>query len=213
VADRVEHSDFPDSNYVNADFSYSCAPYAGPGYFLVGDSAIFLDPIFSTGVCLGMMGGTEAGRNVAGILRGSLKPREARRRHIRLVTAGSSTFFKLVNAYYRHSFRELFLHGYGPLHIHRAVISVLAGHIFPKPAFSLRWRSRLFEGLIALNSRIALVPRRRRFSLLASHPVAALASRSAPVGDLRAQRDVRITLGEPEGHDGKGSMAAAAADG
>ena len=40
---------------VTADFSYACRPYAGPGYFLLGDAATFLDPIFSTGVCLAMM--------------------------------------------------------------------------------------------------------------------------------------------------------------
>jgi len=36
------------------DFSYRSARVAGPGFFLVGDAAGFVDPIFSVGVVLGM---------------------------------------------------------------------------------------------------------------------------------------------------------------
>jgi flavin-dependent dehydrogenase len=36
------------------DFSYSSTSLAGPNYFLVGDAAGFVDPIFSVGVVLGM---------------------------------------------------------------------------------------------------------------------------------------------------------------
>jgi len=166
IAERTENARFPETNYVIADFSYTCAPYSGPGYFLVGDSALFLDPIFSTGVCLGMMGAVEAGGSLTRILHGRMDPDVARRKYDHLVSAGSSIFFKLINLYYRHSFRELFLHGMGPFNVHGAVISVLAGHVFPKPVFSLRWRMKMFEGLIKINEHVAVVPRRERFSLI-----------------------------------------------
>jgi flavin-dependent dehydrogenase len=158
---------FPAATHVNADFSYRCRPYAGPGYFLIGDAATFLDPIFSTGVCLGMMTGARAAEGILAILRQGVRPQRIRRDYIRYVEESSGPFFRLVELYYQHSFRELFLNGEGPLQVHRAVLSILAGNVFPRPPFALRWRLRLFELFVRLNRRLPLVPRRERFSLLA----------------------------------------------
>lgn len=44
----------PDSVRVIRDYSYSATRVAGPGFFLVGDAAGFVDPIFSIGIVLGM---------------------------------------------------------------------------------------------------------------------------------------------------------------
>jgi flavin-dependent dehydrogenase len=44
----------PDSVRVIRDYSYRSTQVAGPGFFLVGDAAGFIDPIFSIGVVLGM---------------------------------------------------------------------------------------------------------------------------------------------------------------
>lgn len=177
LARRTANATGPAINRVAADFSYRCSPYAGPGYFLVGDAATFLDPIFSTGVCLGMMSAAQAAGHVAALLRGEVKGRQdlevLRRRYIRYVEGSTSVFFRFVRRYYQHSFRELFLNGTGPLDVHRAVISVLAGHVFPRPAWPLRWRVRLFEGFVALNRLVPLVPRRKSFSLLRDGELAA----------------------------------------
>jgi flavin-dependent dehydrogenase len=42
------------------DYSYRPAKLAGPGYFLVGDAAAFIDPIFAIGIVLGMNSGYTA---------------------------------------------------------------------------------------------------------------------------------------------------------
>jgi 2-polyprenyl-6-methoxyphenol hydroxylase-like FAD-dependent oxidoreductase len=151
---------------VAADFSYRCDPYAGPGYFLVGDAATFLDPIFSTGVCLGMMSGVRAAEGIEAILRRGEAPKRVRRDYIRYVEGSSSVFFRLVELYYQSSFRGLFLESSGPLQVHRAVLSILAGNVFPRPVFALRWRMKLFELLVALNRWFPLATRRERFSLM-----------------------------------------------
>src|SRR5437868_7247768 len=39
------------------DWAYTCDETAGPGYYLAGDAAAFLDPLLSTGVSLGMLAG------------------------------------------------------------------------------------------------------------------------------------------------------------
>jgi len=163
--------------HVLADFSYRCAPYAGPGYFLAGDAATFVDPIFSTGVCLGMMSGAEAGRAILAIVRQGKEAAPLRRRYIRFVQQSSAAFFRLVDLYYDHSFRELFLNGEGPLELHRAAMSILAGNVFPRPAFALRWRFQLLGLFAWINRYVPIVPRRERFSLLAE-PEAATALRA-----------------------------------
>ena len=159
---------FPESNHVLADFSYRCAPYAGPGYFLVGDAATFMDPIFSTGVCLAMMSGVQAAAAIGELVRGATEARRQaiRKKYCAYVDGSSSVFFWLVNNYYNHSFRELFLNGKGPCNVHGAVIGILAGYVFPRPSFALRWRLKLFEWCMRINAHVPLVPRRRRFSLL-----------------------------------------------
>jgi flavin-dependent dehydrogenase len=154
------------NNQVLADFSYTCRPYAGAGYFLIGDAAAFLDPIFSTGVTLAMLTGVEAARHTIAILRKERSPERARRQYVRYVEGGSRPLWRLVRRYYEHSFRELFLEGRGPLRLHSAVISALAGQVFPRPCWALRWRLRAFEWCVTLNRFLPLVPRRRRFSLL-----------------------------------------------
>jgi len=165
LRDRTAAATFPAETHVVADFSYRCAPYAGPGYFLVGDAATFIDPIFSTGVCMGMMSGSEAARSIIAALQEGGDTALLRRRYNRFIEETSGPFFRLVNLYYEHSFRELFLNGQGPLQVHRAAMSILAGNIFPRPAFALRWRFKLLTLFVRLNRHFRLVPRRERFSL------------------------------------------------
>ena len=171
VRDRMAHAAGEPINQVLADFSYTCRPYAGAGYFLIGDAAAFLDPIFSTGVTLAMISAVEAARHTIALIAGRITPHAARREYIGFIDNGSRPLWSLIRQYYRHSFRELFLNGSGPLKMHRAVISTLAGQVFPKPRSCMRWRLALFRFCVNVNKWIPLVPRRRRFSLLASEPV------------------------------------------
>lgn len=165
---RMADAVFPDSSgyHVLADFSYRCSPYAGPGYFLAGDAAVFVDPIFSTGVCMGMMSAVEAGRSITALLRGSSSPGKERRSYIRFIDGSSSAFFALIDRYYRHSFRELFLSGQGPLHVYEATMALLAGYVFPRPPFAVRWRVKLLDFFALVNRFVPIAQRRQRFSLL-----------------------------------------------
>jgi 2-polyprenyl-6-methoxyphenol hydroxylase-like FAD-dependent oxidoreductase len=166
VKERMVRAGGPGTNIVTADFSYTCRPYAGEGYFLVGDAAAFMDPIFSTGVCLAMMSASQAAQHVTSLLRGESTPSAARKRYMRFVDSNRRIFFRIIRRYYEHSFRELFLNGTGPMRVHRAVLAVLAGNVFPRAPWCLRWRLRVFELCVILNRYVPLVPRRNRFSLL-----------------------------------------------
>ncbi len=179
VRHRMRNATGPTGNEVLADFSYKCKPYAGPGYFLIGDAAAFLDPIFSTGVTLAMTSAVEASRKVIDVLAGKLAPAKAQRAHIKFIHNSTYIFWRLIRGSYKHSFRELFLNGSGPLQMHSAVISLLAGNVFPKPIWKLRWRMRAFELCVFLQKYIALVPRRKEFSLIAQGEQASETSQAA----------------------------------
>jgi flavin-dependent dehydrogenase len=160
------------TNFIIADFSYTCPPYAGDGYFLVGDSAAFQDPIFSTGVSVALSAAASAAKQVDDILAGRISPVKARRIYVSLIQESTTTLFKLIRQYYDHAFRELFIHGEGPLSVHKAIIGVLAGNVFPRPPWKIRWRLWFFDRLIAIHRKRQLVARRRRFSVLKSEPAA-----------------------------------------
>ncbi len=124
-----------------------------------------------------MTGGESAGRLVGDLLEGKATPARARTAHVALLEKSTGTLFNIIRQYYTHSFRELFLEGQGPMQVHKAVIGVLAGNVFPRPPFALRWRLALFGLCVRMNEILPLVPRRHRFSLLASEP--------SPVGTAR----------------------------
>jgi len=50
------------------DWSYTCSNFAGPGFLIAGDSAAFVDPLFSTGVMLAMKAASSAAHTVNCIL-------------------------------------------------------------------------------------------------------------------------------------------------
>lgn len=167
VRHRMRDATGPARNKVLADFSYKCEPFAGPGYFLVGDAGCFLDPIFSTGVTLAMMSGKTAGELATKQLNQQLSPAAARKQYVRFVNGSTGVFWRLIQDYYKHSFRELFMNGTGPLQVHKAVISALAGQVFPKPVWGIRWRLKLFTFFVWAQQFVPLVPRRKGFSMLA----------------------------------------------
>ena len=172
VARHLRVARGPATNRVVADFTYTCAPFFGPGHFLVGDAAFFLDPIFSTGVTLAMIGGRAAAGHAADVLAGRTTMRRAGRAYTRLVRQSSGPLAGMIRRFYRHEFRELLLADGSPLRVRQAVISVLAGQVFPRPAWALRWRLAAFRAMIPVQRRVAIVPRHDRWSVADADPEA-----------------------------------------
>jgi len=114
-----------------------------------------------------MAGARRAAECILAVDAGRVHPRRAARDYRRFVAESSRPLFKLVRRFYRHSFRELLVAGQGPLQVHRAVISLVAGPVFPRPSPALRWRMALMDVFAAAQQRIALAPRRSNPSLFA----------------------------------------------
>lgn len=172
MARRLRNATFPDmtSSNMTSDYSYRCRPYAGPGYFLVGDAAAFLDPIFSTGVAMGMAGAMQAAKLIQEVDAGKATPASACKKYTRFLEGSSKHLFSLVNSFYVHRFRELMMNGQGPAQMQRAVVSLLAGHVFPKPAWKLIWRFRFMQLCAELQRVLPMVPRHQPYSLFDAEP-------------------------------------------
>jgi flavin-dependent dehydrogenase len=61
---------------VEQEFSYASTRFSGPGYFLAGDAACFIDPLLSTGVHLAMYSALLAASSAASLLRGEVSEAE-----------------------------------------------------------------------------------------------------------------------------------------
>ena len=62
---------------LETDYSYAAEAFCGPGFFLCGDAACFLDPLLSTGVHLAMLSALLGSASVASLLRGEVSEPQA----------------------------------------------------------------------------------------------------------------------------------------
>ena len=79
--------------------------------------------------------------------------------------------------------------GQGPLAVHRALFSLLAGHVFPRPPWSLLWRQRLMELLTVVQRHVPLAPRRERRRLIDAEPLEPKSRPTGGDGGIRARGD------------------------
>jgi flavin-dependent dehydrogenase len=140
-----------------SDWSYRSRQLAGDRWLLVGDAGAFIDPVFSTGVQLGLSGAFDAARMLDAALeerrfeRARFLPYE--RRTQRLV----STYTEFVKGFYTPAFGELLLHPTDTLDLRGAITSLLAGH--GNKTLGMGLRVALFQFLARVNRRVPLVPR------------------------------------------------------
>lgn len=168
MASRMEQASGPETNQVVGDFSYTCGPHAADGWFMVGDAAAFIDPVWSTGVSLGLDGGVHAARRIIDVARGRLRPVAATAAHHARIARLRKVFLGLIGNFYDHSFRELIVAGHGPLQVHRAVVNMLAGDVFDGVPWKVRWRWDLMMAFREVNRFQPLNERVRPHSLLQS---------------------------------------------
>lgn len=144
---------------VESSFAYASKQYASehPGYFLVGDAGSFIDPVFSSGVHLGMLSGEEAGDAIDAILRGKRRSRVVGR-FDRTQRERYDFMREFVMASYTPGIRDLFFAPLDKFGMGRAVTTVLSGNF--SPPFGVRFRIRLFYLFGRLQERRRIVPRR-----------------------------------------------------
>ena len=133
------------------NYSYTSSRMRGERYVLVGDAYAFVDPVFSSGVMLGMNSGVLGAEAIDAWLRGE-PGAEARFRHLeRMVRRGVETFSWFIWRFNSPGMRTLMLHPGNPFRVQEAVISLLAGDVFRDiGARSRFWLFRFFYVMFSL---------------------------------------------------------------
>lgn len=87
-----------------SDFCYFTEDVTGNRWFIVGDAAAFVDPVFSGGVYLAMATGLQAANEVNDLVSGSVAPESSYERFTASYKTGYDTYFRLVQGFYDYNF-------------------------------------------------------------------------------------------------------------
>lgn len=145
--------------HATGNYSYRCSRMAGPGWTMVGDAYAFIDPVFSSGVYLGMHSGERAAMMVDGALREPAREATLQREMTRRLNRGLKEFSWFIYRFTTPVMARLFAHPSNAFQIEQAVISLLAGDVFDNPAVVRRLR--LFRLIYAVNA-ATMAPRALR---------------------------------------------------
>jgi flavin-dependent dehydrogenase len=140
-----------------SDYSYVSRKLAGDRFVLVGDAGAFIDPVFSTGVYLGMVAAFRAAEAVDAALSAGRYSRREFVDYEAWVLKQVDTYKKFVKGFYKPEFVELLMAPSNFLDLRAAITSLLAGFGVDRPEINAR--VLVFLGLAKLNKRFTLVPR------------------------------------------------------
>lgn len=139
-----------------SDYSYVSTQLAGDRFVLVGDAAAFIDPVFSTGVYLGMVGAFRAAEAVDGALRAGKFGRARFAAYEREVAKNVAIYRRFVKGFYTPEFVDVLMSPSDWLSLRAAVTSLLAG--FGVDRFEVNWRVQVFRAIARANKRLNMVP-------------------------------------------------------
>ncbi|GAC1351416.1 MAG: NAD(P)/FAD-dependent oxidoreductase [Polyangiales bacterium] len=113
-----------------ADYSFRVGELAGAGWLAVGDSAGFLDPLFSSGAHLAMGGGDRAAEAIDEALRNDDVSAARFAPYARSVRNAGELFLGAVQSFYRGELRSLLFSKDQRPALRRTITSMLAGDVF-----------------------------------------------------------------------------------
>ena len=147
---RMQHARRIAPVHVTGNYSYTCSTMHGPGWVMVGDAYAFVDPVFSSGVYLGMNSAEQAAAVVDGALREPSREAALQRAMSTRLTQGLKHFQWFIYRFTTPVMRHLFNNPSNFYQVEQAVISMLAGDVFDNPAV-LR-RLRVFRFIYAMTA-------------------------------------------------------------
>jgi flavin-dependent dehydrogenase len=84
-----------------SDYSYSASGYAIPGARIVGDAGCFIDPYFSSGVHLALVGGLSAATTISASIKGQCTEEAAADWHSKKIADSYTRFLLVVLSAYK----------------------------------------------------------------------------------------------------------------
>jgi flavin-dependent dehydrogenase len=133
VANRLKQAELVSKVTATGNYSYKSDHMAGKGYIMVGDAFAFVDPVFSSGVLLGMTSGKEGAKVVDAVLGEPAKAAKVTRQFNRQVRMGIKTFSWFIYRITQPAMRDMFMTSEErkvSFRMEEAVLSLLAGDIF-----------------------------------------------------------------------------------
>ncbi len=124
------------------NWSYRCKQFYGDRFLLVGDSAAFIDPLFSTGVLMAVTCGKYAARAIHDALELGDCSAERFAGYQTQALQGADLFKGLVHEFYARSLRPLLVRSAAHRATYSAITSALAGDVY-RPAM---WQGLFKEG-------------------------------------------------------------------
>ena len=138
-----------------SDYTTGYDQFADQGLYLCGDSATFLDPIFSSGVYLAMTSGMEAADRIQQCLSNNqLSNPVLEKQYSRRYQKRVNRMKQLVDVFYDSAGSEIFLTPKNRLKLVDAVNSIVGGHLLPPT--KVIWRFQIFRAICWLNKFVPL---------------------------------------------------------
>lgn len=147
------HSDYYSERFQNLEFlfepitiqnySKSVTQLYGKGYALTGNSAEFLDPVFSSGVTFATESGLKAAKLIAKQLHGDVVNWETD--YSDYIKEGVTVFGSYVKEWYTGNLQTIFFEGNDNPEIKRQICSVLAGYVWDKKNPFVKNHNRLIQ--------------------------------------------------------------------
>jgi 2-polyprenyl-6-methoxyphenol hydroxylase-like FAD-dependent oxidoreductase len=164
LAARLAEAQLPGNVTATGNYSYYSERMHGHRHILIGDAWAFVDPVFSSGVLLGMNSAVLGADVVDTWLRDPAKAPAALRRFEKGVRSGVRNFSWFIYRMTTPGIESMFMHATNKLRMQTAVISLLAGDLFRGTPIhrGLRFFKTAYYLWGLLNPRRALEGWRRR---------------------------------------------------
>lgn len=145
--------------HVTGNYTYACSRMSGPGWVMAGDAYAFVDPVFSSGVYLGMNSAEQAAEVVDTALREPAREAAMQEAMENRLKRGLRHFSWFIYRFTTPVMQHLFANPRNDWQLEQAVISMLAGDVFDNRVV-LR-KLRVFRLVYALTA-LQLAPRALR---------------------------------------------------
>jgi 2-polyprenyl-6-methoxyphenol hydroxylase-like FAD-dependent oxidoreductase len=139
------------------DYSYRNTRLVADRWMLAGDAAGFIDPVFSTGVFLGLHSGELAAHALDTALRSPGRRVAVFRQYERSVNRIMNLYLRFVNSWYQPQFAAVITNPVHRLKLSAAINAVLAGNL--NNNFAIWWRMQIFYLVVFLQRYLPLCPR------------------------------------------------------
>ncbi len=107
ICDRISGAEPIVDVRVARDYSYYSDVVAGPGWLMVGDSACFMDPLFSGGLTLALTTGVRAAETVSELLSEPSREAALLEHYSNFLKTGYDMYARLIRSYYDHNYSLL----------------------------------------------------------------------------------------------------------